>query len=166
MSCQRGPCKAHKFSAQLRAQSPCLALRLAQAGRLGSGSSAPQCAAPHAASVQHGACMLSLPLAADLVSDPAAGRWEVRIGLPGGRHVYLGLYPTEPEAARVYDRALVLLSGPAAATNFPASNYSFEMSLYSRHASGASKAGAGAGRCEVGCRQYHWVLCCASPGQS
>lgn len=62
----------------------------------------------------------------------AAGRWEVRIGLPGGRHVYLGLYPTEPEAARVYDRALVLLSGPAAATNFPASNYSYEMSLYTR----------------------------------
>ena len=62
----------------------------------------------------------------------AAGRWEVRIGLPGGRHVYLGLYATEPEAARVYDRALVLLSGPAAATNFPASNYSYEMSLYIR----------------------------------
>ena len=65
---------------------------------------------------------------------PAAGRWEVRIGLPGGRHVYLGLYPSEPEAARVYDRALVLLSGPAAATNFPTSNYAPEMALFIRQA--------------------------------
>ena len=62
--------------------------------------------------------------------DAAAGRWEVRIGLPGGRHVYLGLHATEPEAARIYDRALVLLAGPAAATNFPTSNYATEMELF------------------------------------
>ena len=72
--------------------------------------------------------------------------------------MYLGLYPTEPEAARVYDRALVLLSGPAAATNFPASNYSSEMSLYSRHASGASKAAADVERCAGSCRQRPWLL--------
>ena len=69
---------------------------------------------------------------AEVDCAPAVGRWEVRIGLPGGRHVYLGLYPSEPEAARVYDRALVLLSGPAAATNFPTSNYQNEMALYAR----------------------------------
>ena len=45
----------------------------------------------------------------------------------------LGLYVTEPEAARVYNRALVLVSGPAAATNFPTSNYAPEMALFIRH---------------------------------
>lgn len=47
--------------------------------------------------------------------------------------MYLGLHSTEPEAARVYDRALVLLAGPAAATNFPTSNYAAEMDLFLKY---------------------------------
>lgn len=46
--------------------------------------------------------------------------------------MYLGLHPNEPEAACIYDRALVLLAGPAAATNFPTSNYAPEMALFLR----------------------------------
>ena len=58
------------------------------------------------------------------------GRWEVRIGLRGSKHVYLGLHTSEVEAARVYDRALVLLTGQTAATNFPVSNYKNQMEAY------------------------------------
>jgi hypothetical protein len=46
--------------------------------------------------------------------------------------VYLGLHSSEVEAARVYDRALVLLTGASAATNFPTSNYTKEMEAYQR----------------------------------
>lgn len=61
-----------------------------------------------------------------------AGRWEVRIGLRGSKHVYLGLHSSEVEAARVYDRALVLLTGSSAATNFPVSNYNKELEAYQK----------------------------------
>ena len=61
-----------------------------------------------------------------------AGRWEVRIGLRGSKHVYLGLHSSEVEAARVYDRALVLLTGSSAATNFPVSNYTKELEAYQK----------------------------------
>lgn len=37
----------------------------------------------------------------------SAGRWEARIGIPGSKHIYLGLFNEEREAARVYDAALV-----------------------------------------------------------
>ena len=57
----------------------------------------------------------------------AAGRWEVRIGLKGSKHVYLGLHSSEVDAAKVYDRALVLLTGQAAATNFPSMQYTTEL---------------------------------------
>lgn len=56
-----------------------------------------------------------------------AGRWEVRIGLKGSKHVYLGLHSSEVDAAKVYDRALVLLTGQAAATNFPSMHYTTEL---------------------------------------
>jgi hypothetical protein len=38
-----------------------------------------------------------------------AGRWEARIGIPGSKHIYLGLFNEEREAARMYDAALVNL---------------------------------------------------------
>ena len=52
------------------------------------------------------------------VTHHPSGRWEARIGIPGSKHIYLGLWGDEREAARAYDRALVRLRGRAAATNF------------------------------------------------
>ena len=74
------------------------------------------------------------------------GRWEARLGVPGSKHVYLGLFESETargarfissgnlrsthafsslpslqEAARAYDRALVRLRGASATTNFSTS---------------------------------------------
>ncbi|WZN62099.1 AP2-like ethylene-responsive transcription factor [Chloropicon roscoffensis] len=58
------------------------------------------------------------------------GRWEARIGMPGSKHIYLGLYNDEAEAAKAYDKALVKLRGPAAATNFAMSEYHEELKEY------------------------------------
>lgn len=57
------------------------------------------------------------------VTRHPTGRWEARIGIPGSKHVYLGLYNQESEAARVYDRALIRLRGKGAATNFSLLEY-------------------------------------------
>jgi hypothetical protein len=54
----------------------------------------------------------------------------VRIGLKGSKHVYLGLHTSEVDAAKVYDRALVLLTGAAAATNFPSMQYTAELAEF------------------------------------
>ena len=58
------------------------------------------------------------------------GRWEARIGMPGSKHIYLGLYVEEQVAAQAYDRALVKLRGPNAATNFAISEYKDELKQY------------------------------------
>ena len=58
------------------------------------------------------------------------GRWEARVGVPGSKHVYLGLYDTEEEAARAYDSSLVRLRGSAAATNFALSEYKADLAAY------------------------------------
>ena len=58
------------------------------------------------------------------------GRWEARIGMPGSRHIYLGLYNDEADAAKSYDRALVKLRGSQAATNFALSNYTEQLREY------------------------------------
>ncbi|KAL4858727.1 AP2-like ethylene-responsive transcription factor PLT2 [Chlorella vulgaris] len=55
------------------------------------------------------------------------GRWEARVGIPGSKHVYLGLFQKEAEAAVAYDRSLVRLKGQQAATNFPLSDYSHQL---------------------------------------
>ena len=58
------------------------------------------------------------------------GRWEARIGMPGSKHIYLGLYNEEAAAARAYDRALVRLRGAAAATNYSLTNYKDELQAF------------------------------------
>ena len=45
-------------------------------------------------------------------------KWEARLGVPGSKHVYLGLFNEEAEAARAYDRALVQLRGQQARLGF------------------------------------------------
>lgn len=59
-------------------------------------------------------------------------RWEARIGIPGSKHIYLGLYSDEKDAAKMYDTALVRLKGRTAATNFALSDYASEMADYHR----------------------------------
>lgn len=65
------------------------------------------------------------------VTKHPSGRWESRVGMPGSRHVYLGLFDGEQAAARAYDRALVRLRGPTASTNFSIADYGVELRAHS-----------------------------------
>jgi hypothetical protein len=53
-----------------------------------------------------------------------AGRFEARIGIARNKHIYLGLFSEEAEAARAYDRAVVRIKGAHASTNFSLGQYS------------------------------------------
>jgi len=58
-------------------------------------------------------------------------RWEARIGQYGGRkNVSFGVYTSEEEAARQYDRALIVQRGRSAKTNFAIATYDREISEY------------------------------------
>lgn len=66
------------------------------------------------------------------VTRHPTGRWEARIGIPGSKHVYLGLFTEEIGAARAYDKSLVRLRGKGASTNFSLGDYREELCDFHR----------------------------------
>jgi len=66
------------------------------------------------------------------VSQHANSKYEARINLPSGDHVYLGAYDSAEKAAAAYDIGIIQMRGKDASTNFPLNNYGHELQEYAR----------------------------------